>query len=64
MQAFHVGRIFKNLNDKSIGIEIQNSGHSGKYESFSNKQIKSLSFLSKVLKKKYHIQSKKFFRTF
>ena len=62
--AWHAGvscwKNFKNLNDKSIGIEIQNSGHSGKYESFSNKQIKSLSFLSKVLKKKYHIQSKKF----
>ena len=62
--AWHAGvscwKNFKNLNDKSIGIEIQNSGHSGKYESFSNKQIKSLSFLSKVLKKKYHIQSKNF----
>ena len=35
--AWHAGvsnwKDHKNLNDKSIGIEIQNSGHSGKYES-------------------------------
>ena len=48
----------KNLNDKSIGIEIQNSGHSGKYERFTNNQIKSLLFLTKILKKKYLIKSK------
>ena len=62
--AWHAGvscwKNFKNLNNKSIGIEIQNSGHSGKHERFSNKQIKSLSSLTKVLKKKYHIQSKNF----
>ena len=62
--AWHAGvscwKNHKNLNDKSIGIEIQNSGHSGKYESFSNKQIKSLSLLTKILKKKYHIKSKNF----
>ena len=62
--AWHAGvscwKNFKNLNDKSIGIEIQNSGHSGKYERFSNKQIQSLSFLIKTLKKKYHIKSKNF----
>ena len=53
--AWHAGiscwKNHKNLNDKSIGIEIQNSGHSGKYERFSVKQIKSLSFLAKILKK-------------
>ena len=62
--AWHAGvscwKNFKNLNDKSIGIEMQNSGHSGKYERFSNKQIQSLSFLIKILKKKYHIKSKNF----
>tara|TARA_B100001989_G_C24454679_1_gene420939 strand:+ start:185 stop:907 length:723 start_codon:yes stop_codon:yes gene_type:complete len=62
--AWHAGKSSwknqQNLNDKSIGIEIQNSGHSGKYERFSNKQIKSLLFLSKFLKKKYHIKSKSF----
>jgi len=60
--AWHAGvsswKNHKNLNDKSIGIEIQNSGHSGKYERFSNKQIKSLLFLTKVLKKKYLIKNK------
>ena len=50
----------KNLNDKSIGIEIQNSGHSDKYEKFSIRQIKSLLFLSKILKNKYNIKAKNF----
>ena len=62
--AWHAGvscwKNHKNLNDKSIGIEIQNSGHSGKYERFSTKQIKSLFFLTKILKKKYHIKNKNF----
>ncbi len=62
--AWHAGiscwKNHKNLNDKSIGIEIQNSGHSGKYERFSIKQIKSLSYITKILKKKYHIKSKNF----
>ncbi len=62
--AWHAGKScwknHKNLNDKSIGIEIQNSGHSGKYERFSINQIKNLSFLIKILKKKYHIKSKNF----
>ena len=62
--AWHAGKScwknHKNLNDKSIGIEIQNSGHSGRYERFSIKQIKNLSFLVKILKKKYNIKSKNF----
>ena len=62
--AWHAGVSFwknhKNLNDKSIGIEIQNSGRFGKHERFTIKQIKSLSFLTKILKKKYHIKSKNF----
>ncbi len=62
--AWHAGlscwKNHENLNDKSIGIEIQNSGHSGKYEKFSNKQIKSLLILTKFLKKKYDIKSKNF----
>ena len=62
--AWHAGvsnwKNHKNLNDKSIGIEIQNSGHYGKYEKYSNKQIKSLLILSKILKKKYNIKSKNF----
>ena len=48
------------MNNRSVGIEIQNSGHSGAYERFSTKQIKSLYFLTKNLKRKYHIKSKNF----
>ncbi len=62
--AWHAGvsnwKNHKNLNDKSIGIEIQNSGRFGKYEGYSKKQIKSLLILSKILKKKYNIKSKNF----
>ena len=62
--AWHAGvscwKSHKNLNNKSIGIEIQNSGHINKYESFSIKQIKSLLLLTKALKKKYNIKSKNF----
>ena len=62
--AWHAGascwKNHKNLNNKSIGIEIQNSGHSYKFERFSIKQIKSLLFLTKILKKKYNIKSKNF----
>ena len=62
--AWHAGKScwknHKNLNDKSIGIEIQNSGHLNKYEKFSIKQVKSLLFLTKILKKKYNIRSKSF----
>ena len=62
--AWHAGvscwKSHKNLNNKSIGIEIQNSGHSGNYEKFSIKQIKSLLFLIKLLKKKYQIKRQNF----
>ena len=62
--AWHAGlscwKGHKNLNSRSIGIEIQNSGHTNKYEKFSTKQIKSLLLLSKILKKKYNIKSKNF----
>ena len=62
--AWHAGvscwKNHKNLNDISIGVEIQNSGHSGVYERFSTKQFKSLFFLTKILKRKYHIKSKNF----
>ena len=62
--AWHAGlscwKSHKNLNNKSIGIEIQNSGHINKYEGFSIKQIKSLLLLTKILKKTYNIKSKNF----
>ena len=60
--AWHAGiscwKKHKNLNKKSIGIEIQNPGHLKKYQKFSSKQIKSLLSLTKILKKKYNIKSK------
>ena len=56
--AWHAGlscwKSHKNLNNRSIGIEIQNSGHTNKYEKFSTKQIKSLLSLLKILKKIQH----------
>ena len=62
--AWHAGlsswKNHKNLNNKSIGIEIQNSGHTNNYEGFSIKQIKSLLLLTKILKKNYNIKSKNF----
>ena len=62
--AWHAGisswKKHYNLNDKSIGIEIQNPGHSNNYSGYSKKQVKSILFLSKILKKKYKIKSKNF----
>ena len=62
--AWHAGvscwKNHKNLNKRSIGIEIQNSGHINKFENFSMKQTKSLLLLTKILKKKYKIKSKNF----
>ena len=62
--AWHAGvscwKSHKNLNNKSIGIEIHNSGHINKYENFSIKQIRSLLLLTKILKKKYNIKIKNF----
>ena len=53
--AWHAGKSkwkqFKNLNKNSIGIELVNKGHQFGYQNFSSKQIKSLIFLCKKLKK-------------
>ncbi|OUU53646.1 MAG: hypothetical protein CBC25_00270 [Pelagibacteraceae bacterium TMED65] len=62
--AWHAGiscwKKHNNLNDKSIGVEIQNPGESNNYLKFSKQQIKSTLYLSKILKKKYDIKSKNF----
>jgi len=59
--AWHAGKSswknFKSLNKNSIGIEISNPGHEHNYLNFSKKQIKSILYLSKLLIKKYNIQS-------
>ena len=60
--AWHAGisswKKFKQLNKKSIGIEISNSGHENKYTSFNKRQIKSVLKLTKFLIQKYKIKSK------
>ena len=62
--AWHAGeskwKNFKNLNNKSIGIELVNRGHRFGYEKYSNSQIKSLIGLCKNLKKKYNLKSENF----
>ena len=60
--AWHAGKsrwkkkIF--LNKNSIGIEIQNPGHSFDYPNFSEKQIVALKKLLRFLMKKYKVLKK------
>ena len=60
--AWHAGKSrwkhYKSINRYSIGIEIDNPGHEFNYRKFSKKQIQSLIKLSKILIKKYKINSK------
>ena len=60
--AWHAGKsrwkYYKSLNRYSIGIEISNPGHNYNYKKFSKNQIQSLIKLSKILIKKYKINSK------
>ena len=59
--AWHAGisswKNEKNLNSKSIGIEISNPGHNYGYKNFNKRQIKSIIKLSKTLKKRYNIKN-------
>ncbi len=59
--SWHAGKSrwkhYKSLNRYSIGIEINNPGHDFNYKKFSKKQIQSLIKLSKLLIKKYKINS-------
>ena len=59
--AWHAGisswKKTKFLNKYSIGIEISNTGHEYKKESYNRKQILSLLKLSRSLIKKYKIKS-------
>jgi N-acetylmuramoyl-L-alanine amidase len=58
--AWHAGKSrwkkFINLNSRSIGIELVNTGHSFGYENFPKKQINKLLLLCKFLIKKYKIK--------
>ncbi len=60
--AWHAGKSkwkkFKLLNKYSVGIEIQNPGHTSKYPAFNKKQILSSLKLCKFLKKKLNINKK------
>ena len=49
---------FKKINQYSIGIEIQNPGHSFNYPNFSEKQIVALKKLLRFLMKKYKVLKK------
>ena len=53
--AWHAGKSkwknYRNLNDLSIGIELQNKGHKFGYKIFPNSQLNSFIKLSKKLKK-------------
>ena len=61
-ESWHAGKSswkrYNGLNKYSIGIEVQNSGHSHRYEKFAFKQIKSLIEMLKYLKKIYKINPK------
>ncbi len=61
--AWHAGKSNWNkhtsLNSKSIGIEISNPGHEHGYRKFSDRQIKCLIRISKLIINKYKIDKKK-----
>ena len=61
-EAWHAGKSnwkkFKSINQYSIGIEVQNTGHDHIYENFSLKQIYSLKKLLRFLKKTHNINPK------
>ena len=61
--AWHAGKSswhnYKSLNYKSIGIEISNPGHEHGYKKFSDKQIKSVIKISKLIINKYNVDKTK-----
>ncbi len=61
--AWHAGKSswlnHRSLNYKSIGIEISNPGHEHGYRNFSDKQIRCLIRISKLIIKKYNIDKNK-----
>ena len=60
-RAWHAGishwKGVNNLNNNSIGIELENPGHEFGYISFSKKQMSSLVLLCKKIKNKYNIKA-------
>ena len=61
-EAWHAGKSnwkkIQSLNNYSIGIEIQNSGHENFYEKFSIKQMNSVKKLLKFLTVRYRLNPK------
>ena len=61
-EAWHAGKSnwknIQSLNNYSIGIELQNSGHENSYEKFSNNQMNSVKKLLRFLIIKYRINRK------
>lgn len=60
MRAWHAGVSFwkgeKDINSRSIGIELENKGHDWGYEEFTSLQIDSLISLLIDVKKRYKIK--------
>ena len=60
LRAWHAGRSYWkdqiDLNSKSIGIEMDNSGHHNSFENYTLKQITSLFKLIKYISVKFQIQ--------
>ena len=58
-RAWHAGRSYwrglTNVNDDSIGIELDNPGHSNGYEPFPDAQIEALIRLVADIKERHHI---------
>ena len=48
----------QNLNNNSIGIELENKGHGINYERFTKSQIKKLEELIELLLRKYKLKTK------
>ena len=59
-KAWHAGKSqwkdVKNLNDYSVGIELENKGHDHGYNNFSSNQYSSLKKLITFLSKNFQIQ--------
>ena len=60
LKAWHAGKSkwkgYSNLNDHSIGIELENRGHDYGYQNFTIVQYKSLNSLISSLCKSFRIQ--------
>ncbi|MFN3725398.1 MAG: N-acetylmuramoyl-L-alanine amidase [Allosphingosinicella sp.] len=58
-RAWHAGRSYwrglTNVNDDSIGIEIDNPGHSNGYEPFPDAQVEAVVRLVADIKQRHHI---------